>query len=158
MAAQRLIVLVAILLSPSAVPRMQSAGGKRWFVAPVPDPQRFRLDDHNSGARAATWVFGYPFVCYFQVGCEFRTKGGSMLFWPSTYAQPGLRQRVSLAALAGDLALAIGISIVVLIAASRFISYLKRRGESAGGRHCEISASEGADDNPYSAPASTDGA
>ena len=81
MAAQRLIVLIAILLSPSAVPRMQSSGGERWFVPPVPDPQRFRLDDHNSGARAATWEFGYPFVFYFQVGCEFRTKGGSMLFW-----------------------------------------------------------------------------
>ena len=158
MTAQRLIVLVAILLSPSAVPRMQSSGGERWFVPPVLDPQRFRLDDHNSGARAATLVFGYPFVCYFQVGCEFRTKGGSMLFWPSTYAQPGLSQRVSLAALAGDLALSAGISVALLIAAGRCASFLKRRGESAGERPSEDSTGGKLEENPYSAPASSDSA
>lgn len=158
MTAQRLIVLIAILLSPSAVPRMQSSGSERWFVPPVPDPQRFHLDDHSSDARAATWIFGYPFVFYFQVGCEFRTKDGSTLFWRSTYAQPGLRQRVSLAALAGDLALSAGTSVALLIAAGRCASYLKRRDESAGERLSEASAGAKFEENPYSAPASSDSA
>ena len=156
MSAKRLILIVAILLSPSIVPRMQSSSGERWFVQRVPDPQRFRLDDHNSDVHAATWTFGYPFVFYFQVGCEFHTKDGSMLFWPSTYAQPGLWQRVSLAALAGDLALAVGIGFALWIAAGRCAAYLKRPGRSAGQRPSEDSAGGKFDENPYSPPAGED--
>ncbi|HUY91504.1 MAG TPA: hypothetical protein VMV10_22380 [Pirellulales bacterium] len=144
-AMKRLILATAILLVPSAVPRMRSSGAERWFVPRVPDPERFALDMQIRPAPVATWAFGYPFVCYTQLGGEFRTKEGSLLFWPSMH-QPPLGNRASLAALFGDLALAAGIGIVFAVGRYRLGAKPSRSEPRELPRDSE--------DNAYRAPAS----
>ena len=119
-------VVVAILLSLNAVPRMVSSGRQHWFALSVPKPERFVMNKQP----AATWVFGYPFTCYFQVGHEFATKDGSKLFLPSR-EQPSLSSRLSFVAIVGNVALSVGIGIWLMIAANRFFSNARRPGESA---------------------------
>lgn len=146
--AKQLLLAWALLFCPSAVPRMASSGGERWFVPAVPDPQRFRLDEHRSRAPAATRIFGFPFVFYFEVGREFTTNEGYVLFWPSTYHQPALKHRVSLAALLGDLATAAAAAALLLFAAQR--SMTKARPDLT--QNNELPARSASADNPYQAP------
>ena len=119
-------VVVTILLSLNAVPRMISSGRQHWFAMSVPQPERFVMDKQP----AATWAFGYPFTCYFQVGREFATKDGSKLFWASP-EQPSLLSRLSFVALVGNVALSVGIGIWLMIGTNRFFSKARRTGESA---------------------------
>lgn len=106
------LVVMTILLFLNTVPCMVSSGKHRWFVLPVPEPERFA--SVMADAPTATRVYGYPFACYSQMGREFRRKGGDLLFWPSA-EQPPLASRLSFGAIAGNIALLVGVSLLLLL-------------------------------------------
>ena len=121
-------VLVAILLGLNVVPRMVSSGGtQRWFALSVPEPERFASKMH--GQPTVTRVFGYPFICYSQMGHEFVTKTGRKLFWPSM-EQPALATRFSFPALLGNVAVLLGLGALLEIATNRCSSKTGDRGVS----------------------------
>jgi hypothetical protein len=123
------VVVGIILLGLNVVPRLvDSVGTERWFTASVPEPERFSRQMSGTPPNAR-WVFGYPFTYLFQVGHEFTTKDGSRLFLPAMW-QPALKERFSVLAIVGNLALAVAVGILLRMLANRFLSTASPPGQS----------------------------
>jgi|SRR5215469_7163688 len=111
-------IVIAALVALNAIPRMTISGTEHWFTGSVPEPERFASGVF--GQPTVSWVFGYPFTFYRKVGRPFTTKGGQQLFWPWPQ-QPSFRERLSLTAGAGDLALAVVIGSFVSRETRRYL-------------------------------------
>ena len=102
-----IFAFAAVFLGLNAIPWVQHSGAHHWFARSVPDPERFAM----RRAPPATLTYGYPLTFYSQNGREFTRKGGDMLFWPSPEQGP-ISERFSFLAIVGDVAFALGISLL----------------------------------------------